>query len=74
MSRKQQLERFAAKQMEFLRGAEDKNARDYQMMLWAGFLSGLRLTNAITHQEYDDYYKDLQDLSEQLDAEQEKTA
>lgn len=74
MSRKQQLERFAAKQMDFLREAKDKNARDYQMMLWAGFLSGLRLTNAITQQEYNAYYKSLQDLSEQFDAEPEKIA
>lgn len=74
MTRVNQLELFASNQIKFLREAKDKKTRDYQMMLWAGFLSGLRLTNAITQGEYKAYYKDLQDLSKKLDAEQEKTA
>lgn len=74
MSREQQLKRFADNQTLFLRKAKDKNARDYQMTLWAGFLTGMLLTNAITHQEYNAYYEDLQKLSKELDAAQERTA
>lgn len=71
MSREQQMALFTKKQMQFMRKAKNKADRDYQIMLWAGFLTGMRLANSITRQEYDAYYKDLQDLSAELDAMQE---
>ena len=37
-------------------------------MLCAGFLSGLLLTNAITRQEYNEYYDYLRELSKEIDA------
>lgn len=66
MTREKQLKILAGKQMRLMREAENKAQREYQMMLWAGFLAGLRLANAISRQEYDRYYNDLQELSERL--------
>lgn len=51
-----------------MQNTKDKAERDYHLMLWAGFLTGLRLTNAITKEEYDQYYDDLRKLSKELDA------
>ena len=68
MSRKKQLKNIARKQAELMQNTKDKAERDYHLMLWAGFLTGLRLTNAITKEEYDQYYDDLRKLSKELDA------
>ena len=58
-TRKQQIRTFADNQIRMM--TESKSSRD-----WGGFLTGLRLTNAITYQEYDAYYKELQCLAEKL--------
>lgn len=47
---------------------KDKTERDYHLMMWAGFLTGLRLTNAITQEEYNHYYEELRKLSVKLNA------
>lgn len=63
-----QLQRMARKQMELMQEMKTQRERDYQMMLWCGFLTGLRLTNAITYEEYNRYYRELQEMAEKLGA------
>lgn len=67
-TRKQQIRTFAENQIRMMTESKSDSDRDYQLMLWGGFLTGLRLTNAITYQEYDAYYKELQFLAEKLRA------
>lgn len=66
--RNRQLQMMARKQMKLMREMKTQRDRDYQLMLWCGFLTGLRMTNAITKEEYDRYYQVLQELAEKLDA------
>ena len=63
-TRKQQIRTLADNQIRMMTETKNSRDRDYQLMLWGGFLTGLRLTNAITYQEYDAYYKELQFLAE----------
>ena len=63
-----QLQRMARKQMKLMQEMRTQREREYQLMLWCGFLTGLRLTNAITKEEYDRYYRDLQEMAEKMDA------
>ena len=63
-----QLQRMARKQMKLIQEMKTQREREYQLMLWCGFLTGLRLTNAITKEEYDRYYRDLQEMAEKMDA------
>ena len=63
-----QLQRMARKQMKLMQEMKTQREREYQLMLWCGFLTGLRLTNAITKEEYDRYYRDLQERAEKMDA------
>ena len=63
-----QLQRMARKQMKLMQEMKTQGEREYQLMLWCGFLTGLRLTNAITKEEYDRYYRDLQEMAEKMDA------
>lgn len=65
-TRKQQIRMFADNQIRMMTESKSSRDRDYQLMLWGGFLTGLRLTNAITYQEYVAYYKELQFLAEKL--------
>lgn len=64
---KKQIQALAKRQMKLMREITAQKDRDYQMMLWCGFLTGLRLTNAITHEEYNHYYTELQELADKLD-------
>lgn len=63
-----QLQRMARKQMKLMQEMKTQREREYQLMLWCGFLTGLRLTNAISKEEYDRYYRDLQEMAEKMDA------
>ena len=63
-----QLQRMARKQMKLMQEMKTQREREYHLMLWGGFLTGLRLTNAITKEEYDRYYRDLQEMAEKMDA------
>ncbi len=65
---RKQLQRMARNQMKLMQETKTQRERDYQLMLWCGFLTGLRLTNAITQEEYDRYYRDLQEMAEKLGA------
>lgn len=67
-TRKQQIRTLTDNQIRMMTETKNSRDRDYQLMLWGGFLTGLRLTNAITYQEYDAYYKELQFLAEKLRA------
>ena len=63
-----QLQRMARKQMKLMQEMKTQREREYQLMLWCGFLTGLQLTNAISKEEYDRYYRDLQEMAEKMDA------
>ena len=63
-----QLQRMARKQMKLMQEMKTQREREYQLTLWCGFLTGLRLTNAITKEESDRYYRDLQEMAEKMDA------
>ena len=52
MQKEQQLRVWIQKQKRLISEATEQKDRDYIAMMWQGFLNGLRLTNAITWQEY----------------------
>lgn len=64
---KKQIQALAKRQMKLMRETTTQKDRDYQMMLWCGFLTGLKLTNAITRKEYDRYFTELQELAKKMD-------
>lgn len=68
VSVKERVDQIARKQVKLMQRTKDKTERDYHLMMWAGFLTGLRLTNAITQEEYNHYYEELRKLSVKLNA------
>lgn len=63
-----QLNAWLKKNRRLVEEAKNENERDYILSIWAGFLSGLRMTNAITQRDYNAYYDELRSLVEELEA------
>lgn len=59
MEKETQIRGFVQKQKSLINEATTENERDYLVMVWLGFLNGLRLTNYITWQEYQDLYNEM---------------
>ena len=60
MQKEKQIRVWVQKQKQLICEATNQNERDYIAMMWLGFLNGMRLTNAITYQEYDSLSKEIQ--------------
>lgn len=56
----QQIRNFVQKEKNLINEAQDEKERDYIAVMWLGFLNGLRLTNAITYQEYKELFDEIQ--------------
>lgn len=67
IEREIQLNAWLEKNRKIVAEAQNEKERDYIPSMWAGFLGGLRITNAITRQEYNAYYNDLKSLTEELE-------
>lgn len=65
--REMQLNAWLKKNRRMAEEAKSENERDYILSIWAGFLSGLRMTNAITQKDYNAYYDELRSLIEELE-------
>lgn len=59
-SKEQQLRAFVQRQKRLIAEAPEQKDRDYIVMMWLGYLNGLRLTNAITYAEYRELYDEIQ--------------
>ena len=68
IKREIQLNAWLEKNRKIAAEAKNEKERDYILSMWAGFLGGLRMTNAITQQEYNAYYNDLKSLIEELES------
>jgi hypothetical protein len=58
--RMKQIRAMMASQKQLYDSAADDHERYYLAGLWIGCLNGLRLTNAITQQEYQELYNEMQ--------------
>ena len=67
MSKEKQLRVWIEKQKRFVDQAKDQNERDYIIMMWVGFLNGMRMTNAITFAEYGALYDEAKKYAERFD-------
>lgn len=56
---KEQIRKWIQKQKQIINETPEEKDRDYIVMMWLGYLNGLRLTNAITYQEYRELYGEL---------------
>lgn len=63
-----QLRAWVQKQKHLINEATEQKDRNYLTAMWGGFLNGLRLTNAITYQEYQEMYSEIQRYAAGLEA------
>lgn len=63
-----QLSQWTQKQKGLVKHARTPEERDYILLMWQGFLSGLRLTNAINYQQYLTHYRELKDFCREVAA------
>ena len=68
MQKEQQLRVWIQKQKCLISEATEQKDRDYIAMMWQGFLTGLRLTNAITWQEYQELSREIAEYAEGFEA------
>ena len=68
MQKEQQLRVWIQKQKRLISEATEQKDRDYIAMMWQGFLSGLRLTNAITWKEYQELSREIVEYAEGCEA------
>lgn len=65
--RESQLNAWLAKNRRVAMEAQNGQERDYIFAMWAGFLNGLRMTNAITQREYNAYFNDFKVFVQELE-------
>lgn len=65
--REKQLNAWLNKNRRLVEETGDEKERDYIIFMWAGFLSGLRMTNTINQMEYNAYYEELKSLVDELE-------
>lgn len=68
MQKEKQLRAWIQKQKRLISEALDQKDRDYIAMMWQGFLNGLRLTNVITWQEYQELSREIVEYAEGFEA------
>lgn len=70
--REKQLNAWLNKNRRLVEETGDEKERDYIVLMWAGFLAGLRMTNTINQMEYNAYYEDLKSLVDELESQREQ--
>lgn len=68
ITKQKQIRIWVQKQKRLISEAPDQQTRDYIIMMWMGYLNGLRLTNAITYAEYKALYSELQEYAAGVEA------
>ena len=68
MQKEQQLRVWIQKQKRLISEATEQKDRDYIAMMWQGFLTGMRLTNAITWKEYQELSREIAEYAEGFEA------
>lgn len=66
-TQERQLRVMIIKQKELVLNTSSEHDRAIAIGMWAGFLNGLRMTNAITQERYNQAYNELQELVVELD-------
>ena len=64
MEKEVMLRKWIQKHKALINEAPDKTQRDYLVMMWVGFLNGLRVSNAISWNDYNSLYKEIQEFAE----------
>ena len=72
MTREKQMKKIAKRVEKEVREETNENEREHYLAVWSGFLTGMRMTNAISKTDYDFYYQQLRDLVREL-SERERT-
>ena len=68
MEKEVMLRKWIQKHKALINEAPDKIQRDYLVMMWVGFLNGLRVSNAISWNDYNSLYKEIQEFAEGVEA------
>lgn len=68
MEKETMLRKWIQKHKTLINEATDKTQRDYLVMMWVGYLNGLRVSNAISWDEYKNLYKEIQEFAEGAEA------
>ena len=68
MEKEKQLRVWIQKQKLLINEASEEAERDYIIMMWLGYLNGLRLTNAVTKLEYDNLYREIKQYIDGIEA------
>lgn len=68
VTKDKQIRIWVQKQKKLVNEAPDQQTRDYIVMMWLGYLNGLRLTNAVTYAEYKALYSELQEYATGIEA------
>jgi hypothetical protein len=63
VTKDRQIRIWVRKQKQLAKEAPDRQTRDYILMMWLGYLNGLRLTNVITYTEYRSLYRELKEYA-----------
>ncbi len=66
-TQERQLKAMILKQKELVLNTSSEHDRAVAIGMWAGFLSGLRMTNAITQERYNQAYNELQALVREME-------
>lgn len=68
MNKNKQIRGFVQKQKMLISKAPTGQAREYLVMMWLGFINGLRLTNAISWSEYRELDREISDYVRGVEA------
>lgn len=68
MEKQKQIRIFVRKQKQMIRKENSKEKRDYLIMMWQGYLTGLQLTNAIDYKEYRELFDEIKKFAEDIGA------
>jgi len=67
-SKNQQIRCWVQKQKALVNETPEQRDKDYLIAMWQGYLNGLRLTNAITMQEYNSLYDEMYQFASGFEA------
>ena len=68
MEKEKQIRVWIQKQKLLINEASEEAERDYIIMMWLGYLNGLRLTNAVTKSEYDNLCREIKQYIDGIEA------
>lgn len=68
MEKQKQIRIFVRKQKQRIWKENSKEKRDYLIMMWQGYITGLRMTNAIDYKEYRELFDEIKKFAEDIGA------